>query len=132
MMVISVPALALDSNVNSELHMTESFSKAPRSFSKTYEDVNLTSSSEVLMSDTNWWNERTVTVTLDKISKNATVYFTCYTRKSSDGKWSYLDSICPLSLSDPSDKFDLPSGVQFQIKAYSSEACNADIIVSLS
>lgn len=132
MMAISTPALAVDLASNPWHPTVGSTAKAPRSFSKSYEDVALTSRTLVLMSDSNWWNERTVTVTIDQLSENATVTFACYTRKSSEDTWEHFDTSSPLSFKNPSAKFDLPNNVQFQIRVWASEKCNADIIVSLA
>ena len=132
MMMVSTPAMAADFSSNLEPQATESVVKTPRGFSRNYDDVALTTSAKVLMDDENWWGENTVTVTVGKLSKNATVAFSCYTRKSENDDWEYWDTSSALSLSDPSDKFDIPSGVQFQIRVWASEKCNADLIVSLT
>ncbi len=132
MMMISTPALAADFSSNLEPQATESVVKTPRGFSRNYDDVALTTKTTVLMDDENWWDENTVTVTVGKLSKNATVSFSCYTRKNRNDSWEYWDTSAALSLSNPSDKFDIPSGVEFQIRVWASEKCNADLVVSLT
>ena len=132
MMVISAPALALDSNVSdlAEQNTVNLNVQSPRSFSRKYTGVYISSFGfREIMSDTNWWGERTVTVTIDKLSKNTSILFECFVKTSSGG--SSIKTI-RRSLDNPTGKFDLPADAEFSIEAMADEAVNADIIISLS